>query len=246
MLSSGWHAWPERRIAILTKVPAPGRTKTRLAATIGPQAAAAIARAFLDDTLALAARVAREVGATLVVHTDPDDPGPDFLALLRAHGAAHAAQGAGDLGARLRRALDAAPAAARVVVGTDAPDLPAAYLVGAYGALARRPVVLGPTDASDGGYHLLGLAPGAPAAWLEAPIRWSTRDALADTTAAATAAGLGVGNGPAWPDVDDASGLALLATRLAGVEAPDVAPRTRAWLAANTRPLLDEAGSASS
>lgn len=232
MLSSGWHAWPERRIVVLTKVPAPGRTKTRLGATIGPEAAAAAAWAFLEDTLDLAGWVARELQAELVVHTDPDEPAPSFVDLLRAHGATPAAQGAGDLGVRLRRALEAAPRAARVVIGTDAPDLPRAHLVAAFEALTRDPVVLGPTTPADGGYHLLGLAPDVPASWLDgAAIRWSSPAALIDTVSAARAAGLEVGKGTAWPDVDDAADLDALATRLAGATALEVAPRTRAWMA---------------
>lgn len=246
MLSSGWHAWPERRIVVLTKVPEPGRTKTRLAATIGFSQAAAVAWAFLEDTLDLARWVAREVGAELVVHTDPDAPSASFVDLLRARGAVVAPQGPGDLGARLRRALEVAPRAARVVIGTDAPDLPRGHLVAAFEALTRRPVVLGPTTPADGGYHLIGLAPGAPAAWLGGAIRWSTPTALSDTVSAARAAGLDVGKGSAWPDVDDAAGLDALASRLSLDRSTHVASRTRAWLAGFAGPLPDDAGRASS
>ncbi|MCO5167186.1 MAG: DUF2064 domain-containing protein [Planctomycetes bacterium] len=228
MLSSGWHAWAERRITLLTRVPSPGRVKTRLAATIGDAAAADAARAFLEDALGMAAEAAARVGGRLVVHTDPDDPGPTLARLIERRGAAHAPQGTGGLGARLRRALEAAPGAARVVLGSDAPDLPADHLVEALRRVEEVPVVLGPTTARDGGFHLLALAGGAPSAWLEGAIRWSTPHALDDTVAAARAAGLEVGRGPAWPDVDDQADLAALAARLAAT--PGGAPRTRAWL----------------
>lgn len=240
MLSSGWHVWPERRIVVLTKVPAPGTTKTRLGRTIGGVAAATAARAFLEDTLALAARAARVVDAALVVHTDPDAPGAEFMDLLRAHGASQAPQGPGGLGPRLRRALEAAPDAARVVLGSDAPDLPTEHVVAAFAGLLRAPVVLGPTTAADGGYHLLALAPGVSTAWLGAPIRWSTAHTLEDTARAALTAGLASRNGPAWSDVDDAAGLAALGARLALEPDARVAPRTRAWLAAGADPPRSE------
>lgn len=230
MLSSGWHAWAGPRIVLLTRVPSPGRAKTRLAATIGDAAAADAAQAFLEDSIALAVAAARRVGGRVVVHTDPDDPGAALLDLLGRLGAAHAPQGPGGLGARLRRALEVAPSAARVVLGSDAPDLPVEHLVSALRLVEQVPVVLGPTTARDGGFHLLALGPGAPAAWLEGPLRWSTPHALADAEAAARAAGLAVGNGPPWPDVDDEVDLRALEARLVGSPDPTTAPRTRAWL----------------
>lgn len=219
----------------MTKVPAPGRTKTRLAAAIGADAAAAVARAFLLDTLALSERAAAEAGAVLIVHTDPDVPPPWVVDLVTSHQGTLASQGEGDLGVRLRRALELDPSPARVVLGTDTPDLPPRLVTAALGALDTRQAILGPSD--DGGFHLLGLAASAPAAWLERGIRWSSAHTLADTAKALAEAGLTVGNGATWTDVDDVDGLRALDARLSRVPDRDVAPRTRAWLAANDRLL---------
>jgi glycosyltransferase A (GT-A) superfamily protein (DUF2064 family) len=219
----------------MTKVPSPGRGKARLAIGIGTDAAEAVARAFLVDTVSLARRAADEADADLVVHTDLAAPPAWVADLVTAHRGTLVAQGPGDLGARLRRALEVDPAASRVVIGSDTPDLPPALVVAALRAVEGHQAVLGPSD--DGGFHLLGLAAGAPTAWLERDIRWSTPHTLADAVRALGEAGLTVGNGAPWTDVDDVDGLLSLARRLATVA--DGAPRTRAWLAANPRVLGD-------
>lgn len=236
MLSSGWPASSGRRILIMTKVPSAGRVKTRLAVAIGADAAEAAARAFLLDTLSLSRRAADEAGADLVVHLDVDDPPAWVVDAAAQHHGTLASQGPGDLGARLRRALELEPTAARVVLGSDTPDLPSGLIGAALRAVEERSAVLGPS--ADGGFHLLGLAAGAPAAWLEREIRWSSPHTLIDAVRALGDAGLTVGNGAPWTDVDDVDGLRALAHRLSTAPA-DAAPRTRAWLAANSRVLRD-------
>jgi glycosyltransferase A (GT-A) superfamily protein (DUF2064 family) len=234
-VSSGWSgAAGRRRLIIFTKEPAPGRVKTRLARTIGEAAAVELAWAFIEDTLELAAAAAGAVDAVLEVWSaadGPGGPGPRLEALVAGAGATAHAQGEGDLGRRLRRALDADPAAARVVLGTDAPDLPSDLVTAAFAGVEAQgapPVLLGP--AADGGYHLLALAAHVAAAPLEAPIAWSSPRALEDTRAAFTAAGVRAGNGAAWPDVDDGDGLEALRSRLRDTRDPRVARRTRAAL----------------
>lgn len=219
----------------MTKVPSPGRGKTRLAVAVGREAAEAVARAFLIDTVSLSRRAADEADADLVVHTDLAVPPAWVADLVTEHRGTLVAQGEGDLGARLRRALEIEPSAARVVIGSDTPDLPPALILAALRALEERQAILGPSD--DGGFHLLGLAGGAPAAWLERGIRWSTPHTLADAVRALGEAGLTVGNGAPWTDVDDVEGLLSLVRRLSTVA--DGAARTRAWLAANPRVLRD-------
>lgn len=215
----------------MTKVPSVGRTKTRLAATVGAEAAAEVARAFFLDSVTLSNRAAQQARASLVVHTDPDEPPAWVTQLIARHDGALVAQGPGDLGVRLRRAMDVEPTAARVVIGSDTPDLPPALIAAALEGLEERDAFLGPSD--DGGFHLLGLAAGASAAWLERGIRWSTSHALADAVRALDEAGLTIGNGATWTDVDDVDGLRALAARLSRTADPEVAPRTRDWLAAN-------------
>jgi rSAM/selenodomain-associated transferase 1 len=221
---------PPCKLLLMAKEPAPGRVKTRIARQIGPEAAAALAWALLEDAARGAADGAAAAGAILEVVHAPDAPSTALVERVAAAapGSRLRAQGLGDLGVRLARAL-ADVAWARVAIGSDAPDLPPERFAQAFAALARSPAVVGP--ALDGGYYLLGLAPGVPPGALEVGIRWSTPHALADTRAALRAAGIGpIFELPPHGDVDEPEDLARLAELLA--RDPSRAPATARWTAA--------------
>jgi glycosyltransferase A (GT-A) superfamily protein (DUF2064 family) len=106
------------------------------------------------------------------------------------------------------------------VVGSDAPHLPAAFLLEALGRLALAPgaspksvadVVLGPTD--DGGYYLVALRAPAPGLFTNVP--WSGPDVFSVTQMRARTAGLTVALLPPWYDVDVLADLRRLQTDLA-------------------------------
>lgn len=126
--------------------------------------------------------------------------------------------------------------AARVVlIGTDTPDLPRAYLERAFAALDKADVVIGP--ACDGGFALIGVR---GAEYVEASmfdgVEWSTPAVFRQTTANLEGRGWRVAVLGEWEDVDDLESLRRLAGRLEGAAA-EVAPRTRGAL----RALFDEA-----
>src|SRR4051812_29720090 len=90
-----------RVLCILAKWPRPGAVKTRLAVALGPEHAAAVARAFLLDTMERwAALKLRRVLAFA-----PAEAEADFLGLARGRFAL-VPQGDGDLGRRLRACLE--------------------------------------------------------------------------------------------------------------------------------------------
>lgn len=91
------------------------------------------------------------------------------------------AQGHGDLGQRMARALAAFPARPVIIIGSDIPGIRGDHIDHAFAALGRCDVVFGP--ASDGGYWLVGVRPGVSAAHLFDNVRWSGPHALADTIA---------------------------------------------------------------
>lgn len=154
---------------VYAKPPRAGSAKTRLAATLGAEAAADVARALLSDTWrALRA----EPWLDLVLCTP--EPGAD-------HGidAPVWDQGGGDLGQRLERGFRRGLLEhdAVIALGADAPHLPSAHLRRLGAALADHDAVLGPT--ADGGFWGLGLRRSPPG--LLADIPWSTSSTL-DTT----------------------------------------------------------------
>jgi glycosyltransferase A (GT-A) superfamily protein (DUF2064 family) len=114
-----------------------------------------------------------------------------------------------------------------VVIGSDSPNLPAAYIGSAFDQLDQgADLVLGPAD--DGGYYLIGLRARQPRLLREAPM--STPTLLADTLAIAAELGLRAELLPVWYDVDTAAELKRLAGDLRDAPA-DVAPHTRAFIA---------------
>lgn len=184
------------RLLVFVKAPRPGFVKTRLAASLGVEAATLAHTELVGVTLD---RIAGSANVTLCF--TPADAEAE-IASWRRPGWALLPQVAGDLGRRLERAFACAFAAgaARVAaIGTDCPDLTADDLGAAWRALDSADVVLGP--AADGGYWLIGLRRPQPA--LFDGIAWSTDRVLRQTLAIARAAGLRVRLLRELRDVDD-------------------------------------------
>ena len=188
-----------RTLIVFTRLPEPGRTKTRLIPALGAEGAAELQRAMSVHTLIRARRAARNLRLTLEVHHAGGEPeafhdwlGPDL---------SYRPQAAGDLGQRMAEACSTAladGASSVVVVGTDCPELDEAVLDQAFAELERSDVVLGP--ARDGGYYLIGLRRAHPE--LFEGISWGTETVLAETLAAAARMGLEVGRLATLSDVD--------------------------------------------
>jgi rSAM/selenodomain-associated transferase 1 len=207
-------------ICVMTKAPVPGRVKTRLAATLGPEGAAALARAMLHDTVAAVEAIPWARG--VLTTTDPDHPGMSDLA----GGLDLWDQGPGDLGARLERTLRRGieTSGAAIAVGSDSPGLPRALIEEARERLAAGDAVLGPCD--DGGYYLIGLDR-CPVGLL-AGLPWSSPHTLARTRERLEEHGFGVSLTGAWFDVDRPADLERLDDLLRAGEI--VAPRTAGLL----------------
>lgn len=201
----------------MAKYPAAGRVKTRLAARLGARAAAALYRAFVLD---LADRLRALPYDTAWAFWPPDAPFAALVPGFRCH-----PQRGGDLGGRMAAAVAAEAARAPgpiMVIGADAPHLPAQALDEAASALARgADLVLGP--AADGGYYLIGLKGAVPE--LFTGVAWGTATVLAETRARAHRLGLRTHLLPPSFDVDEAVDLDRLRALLAGGGV--ALPRTR-------------------
>lgn len=176
----------QRRLPVFLKYPTPGRVKTRLAAEVGAEAAAAVYRACVEVTLERLA----PLRAVITLCVDP----PEAVAAAQAwlgDGWSIRPQRGATLGDRLAEATGAAFAdgAQRVVViGTDSPWLRASDVEAAFGALGHADAVVGP--AADGGYYLIGLA--RPAPQLFTGIAWGSASVYEATLATARRLGLRV------------------------------------------------------
>jgi hypothetical protein len=117
-----------------------------------------------------------------------------------------------------------------VVIDSDSPTLPAAYISEAFERLSEVDVVLGPTE--DGGYYLMGVE--QPQPQLLQQVQMSTPQVLGDTLRLAKASGLSVALLPAWYDVDTLADLHRLDREGNGLQG-DFASATRGWLRANQK-----------
>lgn len=215
-------------LLVVAKQPAAGQTKTRLCPPLTGETAAALYECFLRDTLDIM-RMTPDVSRGIGYLPEEADGyfcklAPDFV-LMRQQGA--------DLGERLDHLLTTAltqGAPAAVVMDSDSPTLPAAYLCAAFTHLQEgADVVLGPCD--DGGYYLIGLTKPQPRLLRE--VQMSTPTVLRDTLAIAEELGLRVALLPTWYDVDTVAELRRLRQELEGVPTDSrssPAPHTRAFL----------------
>ena len=166
------------RILVFAKAPVPGRVKTRLVSALGEAGAAQLHRHLVERTLDTSS--AAGVGA-IELCCAPDTDDPYFVACAKRYRLSLGAQGEGDLGARMRRALERALAAGTpaLLIGCDCPALTPAYLREAADALGGgSDAVFGPAE--DGGYVLVGLAR-MPSAPLFEDIAWGTATVMPET-----------------------------------------------------------------
>lgn len=206
-------------LAILTRAPSSGG-KSRLFAELGRPPDPDLLGALLLDTLDGAATpgVRRIVAVT---------PGAACAEVERLVGPSTDVQmmpqPEGDLGERMRATMAALferGARAVTLIGSDLPHITPAHITAAFQATTNdaATLVLGP--AADGGYYLIA-ARRTPAVFSN--IAWGSREALAQTTRAASADGFRVHLLEVLADVDTVDDLHRAA-------ASGRARRTAAWM----------------
>lgn len=191
-------------LILFTRYPLAGRAKTRLIPLLGDEGAAQLQREMTEHVLARVWPLVKRRGVKLEVRFE-DGSHSDMRQWL-GNGLHFAAQGDGDLGARMTQATNdafGARMAAVVVIGADCPKLDAALVERAFDSLRTHPIVFGP--AKDGGYYLIGLRRPLPA--LFQGIAWSTGSVLADSIARARQLGIEPCLLPELSDIDEPADL---------------------------------------
>jgi uncharacterized protein len=185
----------EKQLIVFVKAPRAGEVKTRLAQSIGAEQACAAYREMVETVLR---RIETIKGVE--VRFTPDDASAEVTPWVRGDWKV-AAQGAGDLGERLERAInDAFSAGAKqvAVIGSDCVELNAPDIRACFRELETHDVVVGP--ATDGGYWIIGLKAARPE--LFQGIAWSTDQVLAQTLSRAKESGLRIQLFRILPDID--------------------------------------------
>jgi len=186
------------KLLVFTKTPLPGQVKTRLSPPFTAEEAAALAEAFLFDTLDLIESAELNVGK--IIYFTPEDEAKYFTEII-SDGWQIKPQRGQSLRIRLINALreesanDDQPV---VVIGADSPTLPPQYLAEALKILKKVDLVIGP--AFDGGFYLIGIKKFHPS--LLKSVILSKSDSYKKLVINAARVGLTYRTLPPWYDID--------------------------------------------
>ncbi|MCY3488249.1 MAG: TIGR04282 family arsenosugar biosynthesis glycosyltransferase [Bacteroidetes bacterium] len=180
-----------------------GQVKSRLTKLISAQEATDLYRMFLMDSLKQYASLNVAVRLYMSDGIPPDIP---------VYGAVIRQQCGKGLGERMRHAFQETTAAGyrqMVIIGTDHPTLPDAFIQDAFRALSdSSSICIGPTE--DGGYYLLGMNPFIDGLFDD--MIYSRPDVFELTLTRAYQSGANVVQLPKWYDVDTPDDLRRLAS----------------------------------
>ncbi len=189
-------------LIIFQKNPIAGKTKTRLAATIGNEKALRVYDELLNHVHGVCGSVNADKFLYFSDHTDSEDPrwnkGYRFFVQ----------QGA-DLGLRMRNALNdrLQEGYSRVVlIGTDCYELTSEVIRDAFEALDNTDYVFGPAE--DGGYYLVGARVVHNAVFLDKS--WSHEQVLQEALDSVALSGASHALVATLPDVDREADLKTL------------------------------------
>ena len=141
-------------IFIMMKYPEVGKVKSRLAKSIGEEAATGLYRAFILDTLT----TLQSLDVPFHIAAYPPDSKEQFTQWLGTSHWFFPQQGA-NLGERLQNGFTTMFKKGYkqvIALASDSPDLPIKILQTAVSSLQTHKVVIGP--ATDGGYYLIGFS----------------------------------------------------------------------------------------
>ncbi len=224
------HTAISHRIILFSRLPEPGRTKTRLIPALGPQGAADLQRQMTVHTLATVQDACRRFGyASEVRHTADEQ---EKMSDLFGTGPQYTHQGQGDLGERLARAFADASEQGfdkALCIGSDCPSITQETFRQAFDRLDESDLVIGP--ATDGGYYLIGMK--QPRTDLFRDIEWGSASVLSQTRQRAAQLGLSVYLLDELSDIDEPQDLRLWDELL------DKSVSTRPWLSV-VIPTLNE------
>lgn len=184
-----------RRVVVFVRAPRLGVGKRRLARDIGDLAALRFERIMLT---ALSRRLGRDRRWRVDYAVTPHKA--RRTGRLWPGRAVVFAQGAGDLGVRMQRALAASAIGPAVLVGVDIPALAAHHVAEAFRLLGRCDIVFGP--AVDGGFWLVGARHPGRLPRLFGNVRWSGPDVFEDVVSGLPPR-LSIGFAARLADVDD-------------------------------------------
>lgn len=216
------------KIAIFSKKPKQGKTKTRLVPPLTSNEAKELSEAFLKDTMKLIDNL--DFIDQKIIYFYPPFSFEYFKAItygtispLKTN-SPHLSpwlirtQQGKNLGERLLRAISEELKDYRkksdshnkidkfIVIGSDSPTIPEKYIREAFLILENEDIVLGPAE--DGGFYIIGVKKSWPGIFKS--VRWSSNDTLKDIILNLEKLSLKFKLLPEWYDVDEITDISKL------------------------------------
>lgn len=175
---------PKNHIIIFTRFPVPGKTKTRLISSLGPERAAELQRK-MTEKVAKEALVASKILAapvSIFYTNGTKEQMTDWLGDCFHY----YPQSSGDIGTKMEHAFSLIlqnPASSAILIGSDIPGITAKIIEKGFRSLQNSDAVFGPSI--DGGYYLIGMNQNVKEnlnTLLFSEVPWSTASVLKKTT----------------------------------------------------------------
>jgi len=190
-------------VVVMARLPEPGKVKTRLARSIGEEAATEVYRLCAEGVFEQVRRASGET-KRYIFYADRQDGAR--MKRWAGDGFRFCPQSDGDLGERLEQAFNSVfrrGAKKAVVIASDVPNITAVIIDEAMRILDRHDLVIGPSH--DGGYYLIGM--NRLYRHLFRGMAWSTQQVLRQTVGIAEPLGLRLRFVPALADIDNETDL---------------------------------------
>ena len=199
-----------RRCAIVfMRVPEIGKVKTRLSRSIDEKIVLALYKNFAMDVFEKVQKCANHIR---ICYHPPGQEAKMISWLGNTY--EYVSQTGKDLGERMENAFRETFSDGYthlILIGTDFPDLPEAFIGEAFGHLENDRVVIGP--ASDGGYYLVGFPKNRFLPRIFKDMPWGTDQVYSKTIRLLKRACRSVHLLPEWRDIDDYDDLLYFITR---------------------------------
>lgn len=193
----------EKALALFLKYPEKGAVKTRIAKALGDDFTLKLYTCFVADVLEISSSIAAD---TVMLYSLTDNAKNKDCFAEEKH-VCLPQQGA-DLGRRMHNAFrDICRQGYKkvVLIGSDVPDLPPAYIEKAFQGLADHELVLGPSI--DGGYYLIALRAATVDYGIFREVPWSTSQVLQQTLENIHQLNITYSMLPWWSDIDEVNDL---------------------------------------
>lgn len=208
-----------KAVILMTRVPIPGQTKTRLMSVLSPDECADIHSCFLKDIY----KVLGDLGEDISVFTSYTPVGKFHILEELLVGESFAQEG-DSLGERMmnafQRVMDMGYKEV-VLIGSDIPEITTMDIMESFKVLGESDICIGPT--LDGGYYLIGMKEIHKRLFTE-EMKWGNKTVLEGTFRLIDELRLSVGLAPKKRDIDTGEDFEYLLKNLENMEALDMVP----------------------